>query len=793
MKPDNIDWWLWRDSAGSVRHVSLRETGYLPTHPLLHGYENLSELHEGNVARTAREVLHADLLKILQSTHRPDAVLRLHLLSSLPDIWQTVPFECLGLNDLQVIRHAAPPHALSITLTEPGGTLLNLWPRHEPVQPARDLSRHPVCHLYTRNPEDNLDRGDTGSWLAVVAHGNEQAEGPPLRLADDTPWQLPREQNLPPLVLLMACGTACGNLLRYGKKLLDAGVRTVVVASGLLDAEAARDFLNRFAEAWPAGQSIGELWFRLRTEDERPHGCRRLYLLGDAGLRVVRAGMAETSGPSTGSGLTAAETGSGLTVGETNSGQAVGETGSVRTEKEAPRPDGERLGLIAAAQTELQQEKVGPALATLLATLTLGQLLDSGDLDGIQYQFWPSLGINEPGTTEQRRLLNAVTDYPDQIPPIVQWWLIPWQVYLAESLDHDRMITLMRQRETLQGQPHIPLFVHLYWSLPHYRMGCYSQAMSHVMEGLRSCHDADTHRIQGGDLLGMLGNLLLDLNLPGATLKVLDLLHRDLNYRTDAHARDEHFRLLDRKARCALRTGELPRARALYQKKLQLARAMGEDGLRETGWLLYLAAWGGWEDSGTRAAVLHALNETATDPVSLAGNSNIVYLLRALAAWAWLGQDEAAWQTVAAWKEILDRHCLDKGPPGFIWVFQYRAARNFGYALPDLSEWQMLEVGLEEQAYWLELTVLNALLGHAAHSERALNNLQGQRQDALKSLAPIPDWLQPELGGISQELEQRQALERQIWLEQVAAWSTGESGERADDTIRLRETGLLPL
>ena len=114
----------------------------------------------------------------------------------------------------------------------------------------------------------------------------------------------------------------------------------------------------------------------------------------------------------------------------------------------------------------------------------------------------------------------------------------------------------------------------------------------------------------------------------------------------------------------------------------------------------------------------------------------------------------------------------------------------------------MLEVGLEEQAYWLELTVLNALLGHAAHSERALNNLQGQRQDALKSLAPIPDWLQPELGGISQELEQRQEQERLIWLEQIATRPAAKSIKSSepvgnlpdmDGVVTLRQSGLLPL
>ncbi|MBM3204295.1 hypothetical protein FJZ55_10385, partial [Candidatus Woesearchaeota archaeon] len=231
MKPDTIDLWVWQDATGTVRYVSLREAGFLQPLP------------------SGQAVLPADLIEVLQHTIQPGAVVRLHLLSSLPEVWQTLPM--VGEAGLQVIRHATPPHGLHGTSSTAAGMVLDLWPRDEPVRPAETLIRHPICQHYTRNPAGRLEYPQGISWLAVVAHGSEQAEGPPFRLNDHTYWQLPTLHDLPPLVLLMACGSTCGNMLRYGKTLLAAGVRTVVVATGPLDAEAARDFLDHFAEAWP--------------------------------------------------------------------------------------------------------------------------------------------------------------------------------------------------------------------------------------------------------------------------------------------------------------------------------------------------------------------------------------------------------------------------------------------------------------------------------------------------------------------------------------------------------------
>jgi len=719
MKPDTIDLWVWQDATGTVRYVSLRKAGFLQPLP------------------PGQAVLPADLIEVLQHTIQPGAVVRLHLLSSLPEVWQTLPM--VGEAGLQVIRHATPPHGLHGTSSTAAGMVLDLWPRDEPVRPAETLSRHFICQHYTRNPAGRLEYPQGISWLAVVAHGSEQAEGPPFRLNDHTYWQLPTLHDLPPLVLLMACGSTCGNMLRYGKTLLAAGVRTVVVATGPLDAEAARDFLDHFAEAWPQGHTLGAIGFRLQTEDARPQGCRTLYLLGDPDWRVTP----------------------NQSLGDWNTSE------------------------LARAEWELQTR--GPGLLSGLEKLTLAQLIDGHGLEGIQSRFWEFLGIDTPGTDERCRLLNIMAEPLDALAPIVQWWLIPWLVSLAEMFDHKRMAELMSRRERFEHAPHIPLFVYHYWSLPYYRLGCYNQAMHHVMNGLRRYQPEQPHSLRAG-LLGMLGGLLLDLNLPRTTLNILDRLSDDLNCRTDAEAVEEKFYLLDRQARCALRVGEIHRAHALYQHKHKQALDRTEDGLRETGWLLYVAAWRRQAGANEREAVIEALTQTEADPALLAGNGNTTYLLRALAAWAWLGHDEAAWQQVAAWKARLHQYLWDRGPLGFIWVFQYLAARDMNLPLPDWSEWEQLEVDLENQAYWLELAMLNALLGKEERSQRALNRQQAQQQNALKELEPIPDWLQTELGNVMAEARTRESLERD-YLKTLASRQKLETA----DVAEIVQRGSMPL
>ncbi len=129
MNPQLIDLWIWRDATGAVRYVSLREAGFLQPMPLIRENENLAALLEGETRRPVKDVLQTDLIEVLQQTGKPGAVMRLHLLSSLPEVWQTVPFECFpaslaGEARLQVIRHANPPHHLRGSSSTPEGLLL---------------------------------------------------------------------------------------------------------------------------------------------------------------------------------------------------------------------------------------------------------------------------------------------------------------------------------------------------------------------------------------------------------------------------------------------------------------------------------------------------------------------------------------------------------------------------------------------------------------------------------------------------------------------------------------------
>jgi hypothetical protein len=74
------------------------------------------------------------------------------------------------------------------------------------------------------------------SMLCVIVPGSEQANALPFRLENGELWELPTEQGFPPLVLLIVCGDEQGNLVDYGKTLLDLGVQTVLASIGQLDA-----------------------------------------------------------------------------------------------------------------------------------------------------------------------------------------------------------------------------------------------------------------------------------------------------------------------------------------------------------------------------------------------------------------------------------------------------------------------------------------------------------------------------------------------------------------------------
>ncbi|RXL96522.1 CHAT domain-containing protein, partial [Citrobacter sp. AAK_AS5] len=80
---------------------------------------------------------------------------------------------------------------------------------------------------------------------------------------------------LPPLVILLACGSDTGNLIHYGRKLLAHGARTLIAPFGRLDARAARDFLVQFLPRWSTGWRADTALQAAQARDETGWGARR--------------------------------------------------------------------------------------------------------------------------------------------------------------------------------------------------------------------------------------------------------------------------------------------------------------------------------------------------------------------------------------------------------------------------------------------------------------------------------------------------------------------------------------
>lgn len=138
------------------------------------------------------------------------------------------------------------------------------------------------------NPSLNLSEE---SALVLVCHGTETAGQTPFRLPDKSEWGIPHNLALPPLVVLLVCGSDAGNLLNYARDVLLHGQRaqTVIVSAGQLSIEAAAQFLRRFLEAWSSGKPVCTIVQEAQQEvGDAPEfpDARRLCVLGRGDLRV---------------------------------------------------------------------------------------------------------------------------------------------------------------------------------------------------------------------------------------------------------------------------------------------------------------------------------------------------------------------------------------------------------------------------------------------------------------------------------------------------------------------------
>ena len=705
---DETEVWLWPEGQGG-EHLR----GWMPDEtccfPKLTGTElairNPDTLITGQCAIPLETGLPSPLADWLTVRLRQTSRLSLRLTADLPTAWHRFPYEWLTLDGAplhdrlrvwrNVRRTAEPPAPVRPARV----ALLNLWPGNESVQPLAGLTVSPVkVHRYDgrREVEALLRSQDvrTYSALCLIVHGSEQAHALPFCLPDSTLWELP-PLPLPPLVILLACSDSNGKLIDYAATLLQRGAVTVLAVIGKPDPRDAAALLPRLLQGWLTGEPIGKALAAAQTATAW-RGKGRFCLLGAGELR-----MRNTTTP---------------------------------VDRSTEQP----------AESARAGDDV--VLRELLPRLTLQAFLDRGDLSLATQRLRQQLATPELGAADANRsLLHRLAPLADTLPILTRLWVAPLLTHLAEQHGHNWLDPCRQQLADL-AKAH-PESVGLYadWAKAEYRRGYYARAAEATVNGLRCATDTDELTVR---LLGSLVSILLDLNLPGPARGWFDLWEQRLNELGGEFAEQERFKGRDIRGRLALRQGEVSTALAWFRRKRRQAPEHGENGRRELAWLLYAAALTGPVDDDARyAEECRALLTDRPQPGS--GNDDVLYLLRALAAWAWRHRDSTAWKVLVPWLPELKKRLesrQDTGPVGFTlsYLHLYQRAVGENLALPD---WETIGVGLQDDRYFFELAVFSSLLERPrAETEKWLTCYQQERRAVIEVLQPVnlPFWLSTE-------------------------------------------------
>lgn len=700
---DELTMWLWPEGRDGehLRGWTPDETRRFPN---LAGTEPaLGDPHAaitGQCAVPLETGLPPPLADWLAARLRQTSRLRLRLTADLPTAWQRFPYEWLTLDGAplherwqvwrNVPRSAEPPAPVRPAPV----ALLNLWPDSELVQPLAGLAVSPVeVHRYDgrREVEALLRWQDARAYsaLCLIVHGSEQAHTLPFRLPDDTLWALPLLP-LPPLAILLACGDSNGNLIDYAATLLQRGAVTVLAAIGKPDPRDAAALLPRLLQGWLVGEPIGEALAAAQTMTVW-RGKGRFCLLGSGDLR-----MSDAPTP-------------------------------------ADRSTEQWVESARAGDDAIWRE--------LLPRLTLQAFQTGGDLSPAIQSLRKQLALPELGEPDANlHLLHRLAPMVDTLPVLTRLWVAPLLTHLAGQHDHE-LLNSGRRRLADLAKAH-PESANLYadWANADYRRGYYARAAATTMVGLRCATGTDEITVR---LLGSLVNILLDLNLSGPAQGWFDLWEQRLEQLDGDFARQERFKGRDIRGRLALRQGQFSVALAWFRRKRAAAADHRENGRRELAWLLYAAALvGPINDDAQYAEECRTLLADRPEPGR--GNDDVLYLLRALAAWTWRRRDGAAWEMLASWlPELANRleRRPDTGPVGFTLSYLHLYQREAGGRLA-LPAWETLRVSLEDDRYFFELAVFSYLLERPrTETKDWLNRYQQERRAVFELLKPanLPD------------------------------------------------------
>jgi hypothetical protein len=302
--------------------------------------------------------------------------------------------------------------------------------------------------------------------------------------------------------------------------------------------------------------------------------------------------------------------------------------------------------------------------------------------------------------------------------PLTRQWMLPPLLWLAEKHHHPAMRDLSSQL----GDARSPAAIRALASAAR-RVGNYVQMAKYLSLGLDI---PDLSVREKAEYLGALANLFIDLNLPESAAAIIER-HQDCLWDDPEDRYWADFKRLDWLARMEARRGRLHLALDHMTAKRRQART---DSGRELSWQLYLATWGGLAEqvpAATAAAfaaeVAQRLAESASETLGN-GNETTAYLLRALAAYAWVSHDPAALTLAKSWLPRAEERFTDDDPGPWAYAMVYLYLQQ---AAPPLSLERAL-CALERAHYHLEAACLSGFAGRADGRQRFLDRFQRRRQ-----------------------------------------------------------------
>lgn len=802
--------WLWPERSGTVTRIYTRDQTYEYSGITTIGdrgqfLQGLRDRDRGLAVANAFGVskFGSKLEELLFAAPSPPALL---LVDDCARNWPLAefPIEWLFLGDKRVgectvvVRSADPSKFFRDTPLVRSVFIADLW----------DYSSSPLVGL-----TESLHEGAEFDWLRgsaqtmsslsgtdlrqkgcliLFAHGTESEvlDAEPLQDESGNPWTLPVTCGVPPLVILLACGTDTGNLAEYGRQLLGRGATTVIAPYGKLDASHARQLLDVLLPRWLDGEPIGTALLAAKQADSEGLAARRMVLLGSPYLN----------------------TGGGQELFE----QTEFKLAERFVAQEPPQHDiaaslADRLTLLAAFASRNKQgfDWLDAASRTLhdlvkeqCENLEMGRKVVFKGYDGIS-----SLRL---GT-------------------LTRIWLLPVLAKHADQFGHDRIEHYIEQKQKwlgdLEGVEEAG-WLHHCWHRLFYRKGNYATSLYHVV---RYCKFLDSELPSPAwvQVSRDVANILIDMLLPQASWSLAEAAKNFIIDRCepaqvdipDPHIvlslMDEQFKLNDTLARAGLRSGNERSADLVFnlleQKRLRVANNLLREypqieasnlrnaTIRELAWQLYSDAWQTPGSTRCQNLVEQALEVLdfptgVTQGFEAEKNNDLEYLLRALAVFAWRTSDERVFNFLAdqlkAWSAGIATNPVRAFVCVYLNLHSMAPSRRRELPVRQLEGWgYSLEI-LDWKGYHAESATFAAMLGDRKSASEALARFHQSRTNVAKPFPTLIHFLRAagvlqkdiEDGAWSAEVRQRENIERLVLL-----------GDAAPSAEMLLSTGLLPL